>query len=308
MPEVGHRETVNAFTLDAEARGGIHPTTARDNKEYEPPEGYILINHREIREVSRGNATASTGTAPAGYRIINTDDIEGDFDSHTEWRYAEVWGQVDVDAQWNNVRRQVEEYQKFRRRLTGNAIARGEFAGAGAHIRVRVEAVIEYVGTAADTSQYINKMLASANIPDVRLFEKTWKTIQEDARFEYKQGSSTRWWDYDLYMQSTKPELDNHFVYYSMGGKVGVYRFLPTLKTEGSPREVVILLQEQSSGSGDILGSNKKTINVTTTNTKYEVAYTKQRGDSTLFAFIYWADDRIEPIILDNYWTFIVYP
>lgn len=192
MPEIGHRETVTAFTLDAEARGGPRPTTDRDSKEYEPPEGYILINHREIEEVNRGNARASTGNAPAGYRIIKTDDIAGSLDAHAEWRFAKVWGQIDVDAQWQNVRRQIEEYQALRRRIIGNATARGEQFGAGAHIRVRVEAVIEYVGTPADTPKYINKILAAANVPDVRAFDKKWGTLEDDVRFDYHQPSN-RW-------------------------------------------------------------------------------------------------------------------
>ncbi|WP_209369630.1 hypothetical protein [Priestia megaterium] len=306
MPEIGHRETIrNAFTLDAEARGGARPTTARDSKQYEPPEGYILISHQEVELINRGNATASTGTAPAGYRIINTNDISGNFDSHAEWRYAKIWGKVDVDAQWKNIRQQVEEYQKLRRRIVGNAIARGEQFGAGAHIKVRVDAVIEYVGTAANASQYITKMLAPANVPDVRVLSKTWSTIQDDVKFEYKQISAP-WWDYDLFMRSSKPELDNHQVYYALGGKSGVYNFLPTLKTEGGTRNVTLRVQEEIGGS--IIGQKETTYNVTSQNVRYDISYTKQRDDTTLFLFIKWTDDRTDPIILDNYWTFITYP
>jgi hypothetical protein len=306
MPEIGQRETVNAFTLDAEARGGARPTTDRDSKEYEPPEGYILISHKEIEEVNRGNATASTGTAPAGYRIIKTDDIAGNLDSHAEWRFTKVWGTVDINAQWENMRRKVEEYQTLRRRIIGKAIARGEQFGAGAHIRVRIEAVIEYVGTQSDSSKYINKILASANVPDVRSFDQKWRTIEDDVRFEYKKDSN-RWWDYNLYMKITKPELNNHQVYYALGGNAGEYRFLPTLKTEGSPREVILRFQEQEA-NGTIIGSNETSYKVTSDNTKYEAVYRKQKNDTSLFVFLNWADNRSERIILDNYWTFITYP
>ena len=48
----------------------MNPTNDSAHREYEPPEGYILINYKEIEEVKRGNATANIGTAPAGYRII----------------------------------------------------------------------------------------------------------------------------------------------------------------------------------------------------------------------------------------------
>ncbi|HDR7646829.1 TPA: hypothetical protein QCX74_004055 [Bacillus mycoides] len=85
MPKIGHRERVLAFTLDAEATGGAQPSPPNsDSKEYEPPEGYILISHEEITLVDRGNATASTGTAPAGYRIITTDAIEGSMKASAE--------------------------------------------------------------------------------------------------------------------------------------------------------------------------------------------------------------------------------
>ncbi|WP_108490784.1 hypothetical protein [Bacillus velezensis] len=306
MPEIGHRETVTAFTLDAEARGGAQPTTDRDSKEYEPPEGYILINHKEITEVNRGIATASTGTAPAGYRIINTEDIRGNLEAHVEWRYAKIWGTVDLDSRWNNIRRQVEEYQVLRRRIVGNATARGEQFGAGAHIRITVEAVIEYVGTPSDVKQYIDKILAGVSVPDIRVFDRNWKNRDADVKLEYRQGTSNQSWDYDLYMISTKPEQDYHYVYYSMGGKTGNYRFLPTIRTEGASRTVIIALQEDL--SGQIIGSNNQTISVGNTNTKFDLTYTKQREDSTLAAWIYWSDDRNEPLILGNFWTFISYP
>ena len=310
MPEIGHRETVTAFTLDAEARGGLSPKDDSDHKEYEPPEGYILINHKEIKKVDRGVATASTGTAPAGYRIISTDDIQGSFDAHAEWRYAKVWGKGDLNTKWDNMRRQVEEYQKLRRRIVGDAKAiSGGIGGAGAHIRVVVEAVIEYVGTPADASQYSAKLVKSLSVPpNIFVFEPKWNGASGDTRGEYKYRSKNQWWTYELYMYSTKPEVDPHFFYYGLRGKAGTYKFAPTLRTGGSPRQVTIALREEPAGSNDAVGSNTRTITVNNTNTAFDIEYKKQRDDTDLYVQIMWKDDGAEPLILDNLYTFIIYP
>lgn len=225
MPNIGHRETVTAFTLDAEARGGANPTTDSDSKEYEPPAGYIIINFKENRQVDRGDATASIGTAPAGHRIINTDDISGSLNSHVEWRYAQVWGTGDLDAKWKNIRKQIEEYQILNRRIVGNARAKGERFGAGAHIRITVEAVIEYVGTANDAQQYANKLFSLISLPKILHFSAQWRGINNEIIIENKFASNADW-NYEVYVHTKNPNVKPHYIWFGLSGQKKVYSSL----------------------------------------------------------------------------------
>ncbi|HDR7646828.1 TPA: hypothetical protein QCX74_004054 [Bacillus mycoides] len=134
------------------------------------------------------------------------------------------------------------------------------------------------------------------------MFRRNWADIDNDVRIEYKEGSNKKWWDYDLYVRTTKFLLKPHVVFNSASGKAGVYKFLLTLRTEGGNREIFIELQEKGIGS-----INKKII-VDNTNTVYELEYRKQKDDSDLFTLIYWNDDRKEPIILNSLWTFMIFP
>lgn len=304
MPDIGHREIVLAFTLDAEAKGGLFPTSDSDRKEYEPPEGYILISHEEIELVNRGDATASTGTAPAGYRIISTDEIQGALETRVEWRYTKVWGKGTLDSSWNNIRNRVEEYQQLRRRIFGNASARGELSGAGAHIRIRVEAIIEYVGSSNDSWQYVNRLLASSSLPNIYYFKPQWNGSGNNVRLEYKQLSNQDW-NYELHTYNVSPSVKPHFIYFGLvGKKAGLYKFMPALRTEGEAREVVIAIREEPVGSDDAVGINNKTITLTNQSAAFEVSYTKKRDDTDLYVIVEWNDERLDKIILDGNYTF----
>ena len=303
-PKIGYRETVQAFTVEARANGGVSPTSDRQQREYEPPEGYIIIDYKSHTLVKRGNSTYNEGTQPSGYRIINTDDIKGSLDAKVEWRYAKVWAKGTLDSKWNNIRTQVQEYQNLRRRIVGTASAKGEFAGAGAHIQVKVEAIIEYVGTPDDAYQYANLILGDfSSDGDIKYLSGDWKSSKSNTVIDKKKNSNKEW-DYNVYITNTdSSSLDNTIYYSTSSKKAGIYKFKPSLKTQGSSRKAVIRIQEDLDGK--VLGKNEKEIILSTNNTAYEITYTKQRSDTSLFYIIKWSDGSRSQIILDGNYTFV---
>lgn len=304
MPTIGERRTIkNAFTVEAHASGGMDPTT--DNpppEEYFPDDGWVIIDYKTHEETRRGDATFNVGYKPAGYRIINTDDIEGRFKGRVEWQYAQVWGKANWDTKWKNTRTQIEEYQKLTRRIVGSARARGERFGAGASIRVRVEAIIEYVGTAADADQYVNQILNSISLPKFYYFSPRWNGAHTGIKIEHKKTGNSEW-NYEAYFSNNDINSTVNMVYQGHAKlPPGTYTFKPTLRTEGAARNVEISIVEGS-------GLNTLTYTLSSNSQALQVSYTKQKGiESDIYTTITWRDNRSEPIILDGSFTFLDHP
>ncbi|MGC5323969.1 hypothetical protein [Brevibacillus sp. SYSU BS000544] len=308
MPRIGERRTVNAFILDARARGGPNPTT--DNppaQEYFPDDGWVIVDYKVHEEVRRGDATFNVGYQPAGNRIITIDSIEGDLKSRVEWQYAEVWGKGDLDTKWNNTRRQVQEFQRLKRRLVGSARARGERFGAGASIRERVEAVIEYVGTPSDAPQYVNRLLTSSSLPKkIYYLAPRWNGSSPSIKIDHRK-TGNKAWNYEASFSNTNPNSNVNMVYQGHGGLVaGLYTFRLALRTEGAPRTVEIAIVEEPEGSDVKLGSKVQTYTISTNKQPIKVSYTKQKGAETdIYTTITWRDTRSDRILLDGNYSFL---